>query len=51
MPHGYEARFVGADELIGERWRAATKTRLAAALTPYLHPHVLVIDCRSGYHP
>lgn len=48
IQHGYEARFVGADELIGELSRAATKTRLAAALQPYLHPPVLIID-ELGY--
>jgi DNA replication protein DnaC len=32
----------------GELSRAATKTRLAAALTPHLHPHVLTID-EPGY--
>lgn len=48
IQHGYEARFVGADEMIGELSRAATKTRLTAALTPYLHPHVLIID-ELGY--
>lgn len=44
IQHGYEARFVGADALIGELSRAATKGRLDAALAPYLHPHVLIID-------
>jgi DNA replication protein DnaC len=48
IQHGYEARFVGADELIGELSHAATKRRLAAALAPYLHPHVLIID-ELGY--
>lgn len=48
IQHGYEARFVGADGLIGELSRAATKGRLDAALEPYLHPHVLVID-ELGY--
>jgi len=48
IQHGYDARFVGADELIGELSRAATKARLAAALAPYLHPHVLIID-ELGY--
>lgn len=48
IQHGYEARFVGADELIGELSRAAAKGRLTAALTPYLHPHVLIID-ELGY--
>jgi DNA replication protein DnaC len=48
IQHGYDARFVGADELTGELSRAATKARLAAALAPYLHPHVLIID-ELGY--
>jgi DNA replication protein DnaC len=48
IQHGYEARFVGADALIGELSRAALKGRLAAALEPYLHPHVLVLD-ELGY--
>ena len=48
IQHGYEARFVGADELIGELSHAATKGRLAAALEPYRRPHVLVID-ELGY--
>ena len=48
IQHGYEARFVGADELIGELSRAAAKWRLTAALAPYLHPHVLIVD-ELGY--
>ena len=48
IQHGYEARFVGADALIGELSHAATKGRLDAALEPYVHPHVLVID-ELGY--
>lgn len=48
IQHGYEARFVGADALIGELSRAAAKGRLEAALEPFLHPHVLVID-ELGY--
>lgn len=48
IQHGYEARFVGADALIGELSRAALKGRLDLALAPYLHPHVLVID-ELGY--
>src|SRR5436305_14111392 len=48
IQHGYEARFAGADALIGELSRAASKGRLAAALAPYLHPHVLIID-ELGY--
>jgi DNA replication protein DnaC len=48
IQHGYEARFAGADVMIGELSRAASKGRLDAALQPYLHPHVLVID-ELGY--
>ena len=48
IQHGYEARFVGADVLIGELSRAANKGRLDTALQPYLHPHVLIID-ELGY--
>jgi DNA replication protein DnaC len=48
IQHGYEARFVGADALIGELSRAASRGRLDLALEPYLHPHVLVID-ELGY--
>ncbi len=48
IQHGYDARFVGADALIGELSRAAAKGRLTAALLPFLQPHVLVID-ELGY--
>ena len=48
IQHGYEARFVSADALIGHLSRAATKGRLEHALEPFLHPHVLVID-ELGY--
>ena len=48
IQHGYDARFVGADALIGELSRSASKGRLEAALQPYLHPHVLIID-ELGY--
>lgn len=48
IQHGYEARFVGADALMGELSRAAGKGRLEAALELYLHPHVLVVD-ELGY--
>ena len=48
IQHGYEARFVGADALIGDLSRAAVRGRLDLALEPYLHPHVLVID-ELGY--
>ncbi len=48
IQHGYDARFAGADLLIGELSRAAARGRLDLALEPYLHPHVLVID-ELGY--
>jgi DNA replication protein DnaC len=48
IQHGYEARFASADALIGHLSRAAAKGRLEAALEPFLHPHVLVID-ELGY--
>ena len=48
IQHGYDARFVGADTLIGELSHAAAKGRLDRALEPYRHPHVLVID-ELGY--
>ncbi len=48
IQHGGEARFVGADALIAELSRAATRGRLEVVLEPYLHPHVLVID-ELGY--
>jgi hypothetical protein len=40
IQHGYEPRFVGADALMGELSRAASRGRLDVALEPYLHPHV-----------
>ena len=48
IQHGYDARFVGADALIGALSRAAAKGRLELALIPFLQPHVLVID-ELGY--
>jgi DNA replication protein DnaC len=48
LQHGYEARFVAADVLIGELSHAAALGRLEEALAPYLHPHVLVLD-EVGY--
>lgn len=48
IQHGYDARFVGADALIGALSRAAAKGRLDLALIPFLQPHVLVID-ELGY--
>jgi DNA replication protein DnaC len=48
IQHGYEARFVGADALIAELSRAATRGRLEEALEPYVLPHVLVLD-ELGY--
>jgi DNA replication protein DnaC len=48
IQHGYDARFVGADHLIGELSGAAREGRLDTALAPYLQPHVLIID-ELGY--
>ena len=48
LQHGYEARFVAADLLIGELSHAATLGTLDEAIGPYLHPHVLVLD-EVGY--
>jgi DNA replication protein DnaC len=48
IQNGFEARFTTADELIGDLSRAASEARLPAALEPYVHPHVLVID-ELGY--
>jgi DNA replication protein DnaC len=48
IQHGYEARFVAADLLIGELSHATALGTLDQALAPYLHPHVLVLD-EVGY--
>ncbi len=48
IQNGFEARFITADELIGELSRAASRGKLELALGPYLHPHVLVVD-ELGY--
>jgi DNA replication protein DnaC len=48
LQHGYEARFVSADLLIGELSHAVQLGTLDTALAPYLHPHVLVLD-EIGY--
>lgn len=48
IQNGFEARFITADELIGELSQAALGGRLEPALEPYIHPHVLVID-ELGY--
>lgn len=48
LQHGYEARFVSADLLIGELSHAVQLGTLDATLVPYLHPHVLVLD-EIGY--
>ena len=48
IQHGYEARFAGADVMIGELSRAASKGRLDTALEAYTQPHVLIID-ELGY--
>ncbi|MCU0617208.1 MAG: IS21 family transposase, partial [Gemmatimonadaceae bacterium] len=44
LQHGDEARFVAADLLIGELSHAVQLGTLDAAIAPYLHPHVLVLD-------
>jgi DNA replication protein DnaC len=49
IQNGYEARFITADELIGELSSAARDGRLEDALEPFVHPAVLVID-ELGYH-
>ncbi len=49
IQNGYEARFITADELIGELSSAAHQGRLEEALEPFVHPAVLVID-EIGYH-
>jgi DNA replication protein DnaC len=48
IQNGFEAFFTSADELIGALSHAALAGRLEAALEPYVHPHVLVID-ELGY--
>lgn len=48
IQNGYEARFVAADELIGELSHAAQLGGLNEALHPFVHPQVLVID-ELGY--
>jgi DNA replication protein DnaC len=48
IQNGYEARFEGADLLIGTLSRAAARGKLELALEQYLAPHVLVID-EIGY--
>src|SRR5690606_2610003 len=48
IQNGFEARFVTADELIGELSRATRRKKLEEALEPYVHPHVLIID-ELGY--
>ena len=48
IQNGFDARFVQADVLIGELSHAASLGSLDAALEPFVHPHVLVID-ELGY--
>lgn len=48
IQNGFEARFVTAAALIDELSRASDEKRLEAALPPYTHPAVLVID-ELGY--
>lgn len=49
IQNGYEARFITADELIGDLSHAAHSGRLEEALEPFVHPSVLLID-EIGYH-
>lgn len=48
IQNGFDARFITADELIGDLSAAVGRGRLEEALEPYVHPHVLVID-ELGY--
>lgn len=48
IQNGFDARFVVADELIGDLSAAVLRGDLDGALEPYVHPHVLVID-ELGY--
>jgi DNA replication protein DnaC len=48
IQHGYEARFVGADLLIGELSHAASLGTLDEAIVQYVRPNVLVLD-EVGY--
>lgn len=48
IQNGFEAHFTTADELIGSLSTAAVEGRIEAALEPYVHPHVLVLD-ELGY--
>jgi DNA replication protein DnaC len=48
IQNGFEARFINADELVGDQSHAAERGKLDEALEPYVHPHVLVID-ELGY--
>ena len=48
IQNGYDARFASAADLIDRLALASREGRLADALQPYTHPHVLVID-EVGY--
>jgi len=48
IQNGFDARFITADELIGNLSAAAQRGGLEEALEQYVHPHVLVID-ELGY--
>ena len=48
IQNGFDARFITADELIGNLSAAAQRSALEEALEQYVHPHVLVID-ELGY--
>ena len=48
IQNGFEARFVGANELLERLSLASAEGRLRPALLEYVHPHVLVVD-EVGY--
>jgi DNA replication protein DnaC len=48
IQNGFDARFLTAAELIDDLSAAFRAGRLAEALTPYTHPHLLVVD-EVGY--
>jgi DNA replication protein DnaC len=48
IQNGFDARFITADQLIGDLSAAVRHGHLDDALEPYVHPHVLVID-ELGY--
>jgi DNA replication protein DnaC len=48
IQNGFDARFTTAADLLDQLARATRDGRLADALVPYTHPHVLVLD-EVGY--